>query len=580
MGVVIATAGHVDHGKSTLVHALTGMDPDRLKDEKKRGLTIELGFAWADFEGRSIAFVDVPGHEKFVTTMLAGVGAVPVALLVVAADDGWMPQTSEHVAALDALGVRHAVVAITRSDLADPGPTRTQVEDKIGATSLRDAPIVAVSATTGQGVETLRQALVDLARETPRPSADADVRLWVDRKFHVAGAGTVVTATLPGGTISTGQRLLSPHGQVRVRGIESLNTSRTQVRGPARVALNLTGDLVASLRRGDPLWTDGVWQETNVVDLRIHGGAEASTPRTPMWHMGAYSTQVRLRMLDDAHAQAILPTSLPLRQGDRVILRDPGDRRLWGGVILDPVATRVKGLGARTQRVEFLSQRGTTPDYHTEVARFGAIDSIRLKALGIVPPTDSNWHMDPEWLARRRQDIYDLIVAHDQANPANPGMPPAQVVASLDLPIPSGVVVSDLLDPRLRVIDGKITSQSVQLPPRVDQGLAQWAKAYGDAPFQAPTIEELRSWGLTEKDLAAAARLKRVFLPATGVVLSPRTPRLALEVLRGLPQPFTTSQARQAWGTSRRVAIPLLEFFDRARITRRLPDNRREIISD
>ncbi|HLS02659.1 MAG TPA: SelB C-terminal domain-containing protein, partial [Beutenbergiaceae bacterium] len=330
---------------------------------------------------------------------------------------------------------------------------------------------------------------------------------------------------------------------------------------------------------GDPLWTDGVWQETTVVDLRIHGGGDSPMPRTPMWHMGAYSTQVRLRMLDDAHAQAILPAPLPLRQGDRVILRDPGDRRLWGGVVLDPVATRVQGLGARTQRVEFLSERGTTPDYHSEVARFGAIDSTRLRALGIVPPTDSAWHMDPEWLTRRRQEIYDLIASHDRANPANPGMPPAQVVASLDLPVPTGVVVSELLDPRLRVVDGKITSRSVQLSARVERALGRWAEGYRDAPFQAPTVEELRSWGLSEKDLAAAARLKRVFLPAAGVVLSPRTPRLALEVLRGLPQPFTTSQARQALGTSRRVAIPLLEFFDRARITRRLPDNRREIIS-
>src|SRR5690625_5148348 len=185
MGVVIATAGHVDHGKSSLVKALTGMNPDRLKDEKQRGLTIELGFAWADFAEQTIAFVDVPGHEKFITTMLAGVGAVPIAMLVVGANDGWMPQTQEHLNALNALEVHHGVVVITRCDLADPTPVREQVQHHLAGSTLARFPIVETSSLTGQGITELHHQLTEIARNTPTPPPDADVRLWVDRKFHV-----------------------------------------------------------------------------------------------------------------------------------------------------------------------------------------------------------------------------------------------------------------------------------------------------------------------------------------------------------------------------------------------------------
>ena len=204
---VVATAGHVDHGKSTLVRALTGTDPDRLEEERRRGLTIELGYAWTSWPGvGDVAFVDVPGHERFLTTMLAGIGPVPAALLVVAADDPWMPQAAEHLAALDALGVAHGVVAVTRSDLADPGPAAARAAAEVGRTSLAGAPVVAVSGRTGAGLDDLRDALAGMLGALPQPDPDADVRLWVDRRFTVRGAGTVVTATLPAGTVRVGDR--------------------------------------------------------------------------------------------------------------------------------------------------------------------------------------------------------------------------------------------------------------------------------------------------------------------------------------------------------------------------------------
>ena len=199
---VVATAGHVDHGKSTLVRALTGQDPDRLEEEHRRGLSIVLGYCWTDLDPvGDVAFVDVPGHERFLSTTLAGLGPVSAALLVVAADDPWMPQTAEHLAALDALGVRHGVLAVTRCDLADPAPALARAVDEVSRTSLRGAPAVVVSGRTGSGLEELRTALGSVLAAMPVPDSDADVRLWVDRAFHVRGAGTVVTGTLPAGTL-------------------------------------------------------------------------------------------------------------------------------------------------------------------------------------------------------------------------------------------------------------------------------------------------------------------------------------------------------------------------------------------
>jgi selenocysteine-specific elongation factor len=216
---VVATAGHVDHGKSTLVRALTGTDPDRLVEEQRRGLTIELGYASFALDGvGDVAFVDVPGHERFVPTMLAGVGPVPVVLFVVAADDPWMPQAAEHLAALDALRVRHGIVVVTRSDLADPGAAAARATSELADTTLAGSPVVSVSARTGAGLDELRWVMRDVLTSLPPSDPGADVRLWVDRRFTVAGTGTVVTGTLPAGTVSVGDVLTDGSTRVRVRG--------------------------------------------------------------------------------------------------------------------------------------------------------------------------------------------------------------------------------------------------------------------------------------------------------------------------------------------------------------------------
>lgn len=578
MSLVIATAGHVDHGKSTLVQALTGMDPDRLASEKERGLTIELGFAWSEVEGVPVAFVDVPGHERFISTMLSGVGSVPVVLFVVAADDPWMPQSAEHLAALDALAVSNGVVAITRSDLADPTPAAARAAEEISRTHLAGAPIIPVSAVSGAGMDLLREELARIVRAVPAPDPTSDVRVWVDRRFTIDGAGTVITATLPAGTLQVGDELWGPGGAVRVRGLQSRTCSLQRVSGPARVALNLTGAIEA-LSRGTELWSAGNWQVSGRVDVRITTGNGRPPPRTPMLHVGARSELVRLRMIDSHHAQLVLQTPLPWRQGDRLILRDPGNRELWGAVVLDPSAAPIRGAAARAERISRLTNRGTAPDYGTELAERGIATGAELRSLGIPSAADSSWHMDPRWVATTTTRIRDLVTSHDRAHPANPGLFAAEIIRSLGLPaeLPAAEFAK-LIPAGLTVREGRVTSRSLELPRRVEEALAELGQGWARSPFAAPTLEDLRALGLSEQDLGAAARAKRIFLPAPGVVLPPTAPTRAVELLQTLPAIFTTSEARRALGTSRRVTIPVLEFLDRARITRRLPDDRRELL--
>ncbi|HET9118682.1 MAG TPA: selenocysteine-specific translation elongation factor, partial [Pseudonocardiaceae bacterium] len=288
---VVATAGHVDHGKSTLIRALTGMEPDRWAEERRRGMTIDLGFAWTNLsEGLTVAFVDVPGHERFVPNMLAGVGPVPAVMFVVAADEGWMPQSAEHLEALHALNVRHGLLAVTRSDLMDPELARDEALEYLAASTLGRIPAVCVSGATGAGLGELRAALSKLVVALPAPDVDADVRLWVDRAFTIRGAGTVVTGTLAAGTLHVGDELeLEPGGRrVVVRGLQSLGAPVEAAPAVARVAANLRGVPREAIHRGATLLTPGAFRTTRTVDVRlsassrhgdISGQTSSSAPR-------------------------------------------------------------------------------------------------------------------------------------------------------------------------------------------------------------------------------------------------------------------------------------------------------------
>ena len=587
---VVATAGHVDHGKSTLVRALTGTDPDRLEEERRRGLTIELGYAWTSWPGLGeldqVAFVDVPGHERFLTTMLAGIGPVPAALLVVAADDPWMPQAAEHLAALDALGVGHGVVAVTRSDLADPGPAVARAAAEVARTSLAGAPVVAVSGRTGAGLDDLRAALADVLTALPPPDPDADVRLWVDRRFTVRGAGTVVTGTLPAGTVRVGDTLADGDRLVRVRGLQALGQDTDAVSGTARVALNLTGD-VDGIARETVLTTPDAWHHTEVVDVRLRPGpgtGDAGPPLAPQLHVGAADVAVRHRRLGDPRggiARLTLERALPLRVGDRMLLRDPGDRRLWRVDVLDPDPPRLRRRGAAERRAAQLAGADGTPRLADELARRGLAHRDRLRRIG-VPVTSGDhleagpWLVSPALVGAMAERLVPLVEEHARTHPLDPDVPLTVLADRLRLPSPDLVV--PLVRAPLQVVGGRVRSPGAGLPTAVAAAVDVVRRELEAAPFAAPTADRLRELGLDDRALGAAERAGLLWRVAPGLVLLPGAAEAAAARLALLEQPFTTSAARQDLGTSRRLVLPLLDRLDRAGLTRRLADDRREIV--
>lgn len=618
---VIATAGHVDHGKSTLVDALTGMRSDRLAEEQRRGLSIELGYTWTELAGETVAFVDVPGHERFVTTMLAGVGPVPAALLVVAADDPWMPQAAEHLAALDALGVRRGVVAVTRADLADPAAAVARASAEVARTGLAGAPVVPVSAVTGVGVEALREALVDLVAGLPVPDAGADARLWVDRVFSVRGAGTVVTGTLPAGRIARDDRLVvvGPRGEVpvRVRGVQALGADVGAVEGVARVALNVVGDGVGLLERGAVLTTPGAFVGSDLVDVLVRGAAGgadgggagggaggADLPEQPVLHVGAASVSVRARPLGAVSSSGAdggaggagrvgaaggglvrlrLARRLPLRVGDRALLRDPGSRAVWGVEVLDPVPPGLRRRGAAGLRAEALASSVASGGVAAELARRGVVDRDLLRRLGVpaAPAPDGTveagaWLVGADRAAELAAAVAAAVAEHDAASPLDRGVPLGALASRLGLPSPD--VVAAVVAPPLEVVGGRVVAPAPPgLPPELERSLTALEAELADAPFAAPAADRLAALGLDARRTAAAAKAGRVLRVAPGIVLLAGADRAAVEVLAGLPQPFTTSEARVALATSRRVVLPLLDHLDRAGLTVRHPDDRRSI---
>ena len=580
---VVATAGHVDHGKSSLVRALTGQEPDRLEEERRRGLSIELGYAWTSWQQvGDVAFVDVPGHERFLRTMLAGVGPVPAALLVVAADDPWMPQTAEHLAALTALGVSHGVVAVSRSDLSDPAPMTARAREEIARSPLAGSPVVPVSAVTGAGLDQLRSALVEMVSSLPPADTDADVRLWVDRSFHVRGAGTVVTGTLAAGSISVGDRLWTGTGTVRVRGMQALGAAADTVPAVARVALNVVPDDRAALDRDTVLVTPDAWLFTETVDVRLapagHDDAAATAPAQLVLHVGAAAATSRLRPLGDCHARLALARSLPLRVGDRGILRDPGGRRMWGVTVLDPAPPRLRRRGAAGRRAAALSV--AVPGVASELSRRGVAAVDLLRRIGVPLPDDvaaQEWLVSDQAATVLRRRMAEVVRRHDADHPLDPGLGVAALARTLGLPSPG--LVPRLVAHPLRVVDGRVTAgpPGAGLPPQLEEALATLERDLVEAPFSAPTADRLAELGLDHRSVGAAARAGRLLDLGAGIVLLAGADLAAVQRLAGLPQPFTTSEARQRLQTTRRVVLPLLAHLDRSGFTVRHEDDRRSL---
>jgi selenocysteine-specific elongation factor len=597
---VVATAGHVDHGKSTLVRALTGMEPDRLAEERRRGLTIELGYAWTTLpSGARLALVDVPGHERFLATMLAGAGPVPAAMIVVAADEGWMPQSEEHLLALTALGVRHVLLAVTRADLADPGPARRQALARLAAGGLTGVEAVTVSGRTGAGLADLVAALDRLVARLPVPGTSAPVRLWIDRVFTVRGSGTVVTGTLPAGRITVGDELLLDGAPVRIRGLQTLKEPVESVTGLARVAANLRG----TFSRGTALVTPSGWTDTDLIDVRLTavgtgtltppvpsppealaraGGTAPVLPAEVTAHIGSAAVTCQARPLGEDTARLRLSRSLPLHVGDVLVLRDPGRARdllrvLAGATVLDVRPPPLRRRGAARERS---AQLADAPGAAFLLRTHRFLRTAELAAMGVDPPGDpvaGDWHADPALWAGLPARLGAAVREHGARDPLEPGMPVEAARRALDLP--DRFLVRALLRPPLAVAGGRIVTEAPALPAPVARAVDRLRAELATAPFDAPDAGRLAALGLGGKEIAAAVRTGMLLRLAEGIVLLPGADRRAAALLAELPQPFTVSQARQALGTSRRVAVPLLEHLDRLRLTVRSEDGRRRCAS-
>ncbi len=568
---VVATAGHVDHGKSSLVLALTGTDPDRFAEEKRRGLTIDLGFAHTVLEPAEggppgpteISFVDVPGHVRFLRNMLAGVGGVDACLFVVAATEGWKPQSEEHLRILELLGLRAGIVALTKRDLVDDEWLEIQtleVLDHLAGTFLAEAPVVPVSTVTGEGLDHLRRALARLVAATA-PAADRGrPRLWVDRSFAARGSGTVVTGTLTGGALAVEQRLRQlPAGrEVRIRSIQSHGTARDAVPPGSRVALNLGGVDHDEIGRGDALVVGAQWRPTRRVDatLDVLGSLDHVVSRRGAYaaYLGSGEWPVRLRILGPQSLQPgesglvrlHLADTLPLVRGDRYVLRESGrGETVGGGTILD-VAPVLPASRAR-------------PDASTArvVAERGWVLADDLAALTgeEVAPTLERWVVSDAALAAAEVSLRDRVAA----------------AGSLGLDLAA-------LDERERAVLGTLADV------RVEGGRARPAAAR-DELAEHPVLAELLAGGTSPAEPAGVDRATLRELVRRGLVVErdgihfhptaiEAAARRVAELLRDEPGGITVSQLRDALGVSRKYALPLVGELDARGITRRRGDVR------
>jgi selenocysteine-specific elongation factor len=609
---VVATAGHVDHGKSTLLRTLTGMEPDRWDEERRRGLTIDLGFVWTDLEvdgeTRTVAFVDVPGHERFVPNMLAGAGAVGLALFVVAADDGWSAQSQEHLEILDLLGVRAAVAAVTK--VAAAGEDRAlevaaDVERRLAATTLAGAPVVLTDALAGIGIDELRTTL------TRRLAAEAGAedrnraRLWVDRAFTVSGAGTVVTGTLQGGPVRVGDDVaVLPAGRTaRVRGMHALGAPVEVAWPPARVALNLSGIDRDAIGRGDAVVTGATdpadaWLVTRRIDTWVRALVGHEVGRSGAWHLhvGSAETTCTVHPLlgepvpagREGHVRILLDRPLPLQTGDRFVLREAGRRAtVAGGEVLDPRPPgRVRGVDRRLERAAVLDEVRTGDDRLAPLLRAAGGARPRVEAAAAAGrrpdaplPDDTvavrGWLADAGALRRWRAAIVTAAEAHHEADPSSPGATREELTASLpglDATL-AAAVVDHLAD------DGTLrrTGTAYALPDRagaVDDAAADrrstFLAALSAAPLAPPRLADAaKEAGLSYQDVQRLEQ-ESVIVRCGDVAFTREAVDAAITAVRDLHArtgDFTAAQAKDAWGTTRKYAIPLLEHLDATGVT-------------
>ena len=629
---VIATAGHVDHGKSTLIRALTGIDPDRLKEEKEREMTIDLGFAWLTLpSGEQVGIVDVPGHQDFVKNMLAGVGGIDAALFIVAANEGIMPQTREHLAILDLLRLPAGVIVLTKVDLVD-GPewldlVKADVADTVHGTVMQAAPIVAVSAATGEGLPQLVATLDDILRQAPPRADRGRPRLPVDRVFTMAGHGTVVTGTLTGGTLLAGQELeILPSGtRTKVRGLQSHKLKVEEATPGSRVAANLTHVSVDKVRRGDVLTTPGWLQATSLVDARLEHLADAPRDlrhnQSVEFFCGTSQVAATVRLLgsrslapgETGWVQFRLGGPIAALKGDRFIVRQPSPSlTIGGGDILDPhpkgrhrrfrpdVIERLKTLAEGTpadQLLDILDRQGPTPA--AEVAQIVAWPEsetskvvANLVAAGEVfplPPSDplnSPLATSKQVLVSRggwqavSSRVSSELSRYHATFPLRMGLTKEELKRRLKLDNKVFNLVLAQAMAQGEVVDNqgflRQPDFQVRFAPQQQAAVENLLRRFEAAPFTTPSFKDVVA-DVGPELVQALVEARRLVRLGTDVLLLAETYQQMVGWVRATiaeKGSVNVAGVRDAFSTSRRYAQALLEHLDDQRITRRVGDDR------
>jgi len=624
--VVVGTAGHIDHGKTSLVKALTGTDTDRLPEEKARGITIDLGFAFLEEPGLTIEIVDVPGHERFVRNMLAGVGGIDLAMLVIAADEGVMPQTREHLAICSLLRIKAGLIALTKADLVEPDWLELVREDVATAargTFLEGAPIVPVSSKTGQGLPELRAALRALAASVPQRGTDELPRLPIDRVFTVRGFGTVVTGTLTAGTLSADERVevYPKRAEAKIRGLQAHGHPVASAQAGQRTAINLQGLERTAIDRGDVVGLPGTLVPSTLVDGTLEllpDAPRAVKTRTRVrFHVGTSEIMARALLLDrtelapgeTAFARFRLEAPLVARPGDRFVVRSYSPVvTIGGGTLLDVDPPRFKRKGpALVAHLELL-QAGSPEEVLEEHIRHVGAGGVRLttlsgrvpfgpgrlralleglQAAGRVISIDRDWFIHPDSLGRLRGLVVDELTAFHRANPLKPGMSREELRGRaggadervfaflLSALTAEGVVKTE----RDKV---QLASHEVRLSPEQQRVVDALEREFSRAEAAPPSPEEAlgRSGirGDEEHELfqilvqsGKLVRVKESLFFHTQALDAIQGKLVAL--LRERKE-IGPSDIKDLLGISRKYAIPLLEFFDQRRVTARVGERR------
>jgi len=620
---VIGTAGHVDHGKSTLVKALTGIDPDRLREEKEREMTIDLGFAWLTLpSGRRLSIVDVPGHERFIKNMLAGVGGFDAALLVIAADEGPMPQTREHLAILDLLEIRYGIVALTKRDLVEADwleLVTVEVEELLRGTTLEGAPILPVSAVTGEGLDELVAAIDALLDTVPAHASGGRPRLAIDRVFTMPGFGTIVTGTLRDGVLEVGQEVeILPRGlRARIRGLQSHRTKVERALPGSRTAVNLSGIEVEDVERGDVLTVPGWLRPTTLLDAKLRMLPDAPAPLEQNdevdFFVGTSETLARVTLLDAERldpgqvgwVQLRLQEPVVVVRGDHFILRRPSpSATLAGGIVVDThprrhrrfrpeVIRSLEALASGDPQALLLHLLGSGVLEWRELLQQSQLDEATaaravhaLLATGRVLTLDTTGDvLSPHTVILSRETAEKLetqisaaLADYHARYPLRRGLPREMARSRLGLAQrPFDLFVRRLAALGTVVEDGEVLrlpEHQVRLTPEQEERARAYEAALRREPFTPPAPAE---YGLDPELVQALADLGRVVRITDEVVFAPEAWETMRERVLALIESngsVTLAQVRDALGTSRKYAQALLEYLDQLRLTRRVGDAR------